>query len=86
MLQDSPSFLHVGDSAMYERCVKEAVEMKWLSRVPERLKEAKKWLTVPDESFLWTELPNGYRMTSLSDACYGDVEQRWILIHSEQAA
>lgn len=40
-LQDSPSFLHVGDSAMYERCVKEAVEMKWLSRVPERLKEAK---------------------------------------------
>jgi len=85
-LQDSPSFLHVGDSAMYERCVKEAVEMKWLSRVPERLKEAKKWLTAPDESFLWTELPNGYRITSLSDACYGDVEQRWILIHSEQAA
>ena len=85
-LQDSPSFLHVGDSAMYERCVKEAVELKWLSRVPERLKEAKKWLSVPDELFAWTELQNGYRMTRLSDASYGAVKQRWILIHSAQAA
>lgn len=85
-LQDSPSFLYVGDSAMYERCVKEAGDMKWLSRVSERLNEAKKWLTLPDESFVWTELPDGYRMTSLADACYGDVKQRWILIHSEHAA
>lgn len=85
-LKDSPSFLYVGDSAMYERCVKEAHEMKWLSRVPERLNEAKKWLMIPDESFVWTGLPDGYRMTSLSNACYGDVPQRWILIHSEHAA
>ena len=48
-LQDSPSFLYVGDSVMYERCVKEAGDMKWLSRVSERLNEAKKWLTPPDE-------------------------------------
>lgn len=85
-LKDSPSFLYVGDSAMYERCVKEAGEMKWLSRVPERLKEAKKWLSLPDESFVWTELSNGYRMTSLTEACYGGVAQRWMLIHSEQAS
>ena len=32
-LEDSPSFLYVGDNAMYERCVKEAGDMKWLSRV-----------------------------------------------------
>jgi len=85
-LKDSPSFLYVGDSAMYERCVKEAGDMKWLSRVPERLNEAKKWLKLPDESFVWTELSNGYRMTSLSEACYGGVAQRWMLIHSEHAA
>lgn len=85
-LETSPAFLYVGDSAMFERCVKEAGEMKWLSRVPERLTEAKKWLMLPDESFIWTELKNGYRMTSLSNALYGDVQQRWILIHSEHAA
>lgn len=85
-LENSPSFLYVGDSAMYERCVNEASELKWLSHVPERLKEAKKWLLIPDESYLWTELGEGYRMTRLSDACYGEVAQRWILIHSEHAA
>ena len=85
-LEASPSFLYVGDSAIYERCVKEAGEMKWLSRVPERLKEARKWLILPDESFIWIELSDGYRMTSLSDARYGQVSQRWILIHSEHAA
>ena len=85
-LKDSPSFLFVGDSAMYERCVTEGGELKWLSRVSERLNEAKKWLIIPDESFVWTELGNGYRMTNLSDASYGNVNQRWILIHSAHAA
>lgn len=85
-LKESPSFLYVGDSAMYERCVSEAGELKWLSHVPERLKEAKKWLLIPDQSYVWTELADGYRMTGLTDACYGDVAQRWILIHSEHAA
>lgn len=85
-LETSPSFLYVGDSAMFERCVKEAGEMKWLSRVPERLTEAKRWLMLPDESFIWAELGDGYRMTHLSNALYGDVQQRWILIHSAHAA
>ena len=85
-LEESPSFLYVGDSAMYERCVNEAAEIKWLSHVPERLKEAKKWLLMPPQSYAWTELGDGYRMTRLSDACYGEVPQRWILIHSEHAA
>ncbi len=85
-LEESPSFLYVGDSAMYERCVNEAGEIKWLSHVPERLKEAKKWLLIPDQSYEWIELEDGYRITGLSDASYGDVAQRWILIHSEHAA
>ena len=85
-LEESPPFLYVGDSAMYERCVNEAGELKWLSHVPERLKEAKKWLLIPDQSYVWTELEDGYRMTELADACYGDLTQRWILIHSEHAA
>ena len=41
LLKSAPTFLYVGDSAFYERCVKEQVTFKWLSRVPERLKAAK---------------------------------------------
>ena len=32
-LQETPSFLYVGDSAMYDACVANAGEMLWLSRV-----------------------------------------------------
>ena len=84
-LKLSPSFLHVGDSAFYERCVKEAVTFKWLSRVPERIKEARKWIERPDEDFSWISLADGYKMTTLVDARYGEVKQRWVLIQSEKA-
>jgi transposase len=84
-LEQAPSFLYVGDSAMYERCVKEAGELRWLSRVPERLNEAKKWIRTPDDQLSWTALEDGYRMAPLSGASYGDVPQRWIVIHSEHA-
>ena len=33
-LEETPSFLYVGDSAMYDACVANAGEMLWLSRVP----------------------------------------------------
>lgn len=84
-LKSAPDFLYVGDSAFYERCVKEKVSFKWLSRVPEKLKEAKKWIEQPDCALAWTPLDNGYKMTPLSDAAYGDVCQRWIMIYSEKA-
>jgi transposase len=34
-IKNAPVFLYVGDSAFYERCVKENVPFKWLSRVPD---------------------------------------------------
>jgi transposase len=85
-LKSAPSFLYVGDSAFYERCVKEKVLFKWLSRVPERLNETKRWVERPDEDFTWSSLGDGYKMTPLFDAGYGDVSQRWVMIHSEKAA
>ena len=85
-LKFAPSFLYVGDSAFYERCVKEQVSFKWLSRVPERLSEAKRWVERPDEDFTWNSLGDGYKMTPLLDARYGEVSQRWVMIHSEKAA
>jgi transposase len=85
LLKSAPDFLYVGDSAFYERCVKEQVTFKWLSRVPERLNEAKQWVERPEEDFSWTPLGDGYKMTPLTDAGYGDVLQRWVMIHSEKA-
>jgi transposase len=59
-LKTSPQFLYVGDSAFYERCIKEKVLFLWLSRVPERLKEAKKWLHMEDSAFTWSPLDINY--------------------------
>lgn len=85
-LKNAPAFLYVGDSAFYERCVKEGVPFAWLSRVPERLNAAKKHLDLPDEQCTWIPLENGYSYTLLKDAGYGAVAQRWVMIHSEKAA
>lgn len=77
-------FLYVGDSAMYNNAVKQDGDMKWLSRVPENIKEAKKIVELPDDKLEWIELSNGYRMQCF-DSQYGGVAQRWVLIHSKQA-
>ena len=44
LLAEAPDFIHVADSAMYEGCQKISRSIKWLSRVPERSKEAKAYL------------------------------------------
>jgi transposase len=77
-------FLFCGDSAFYSGAVKNGGGMKWLSRVPENIKEAQKILILLDKELSWTDLGNGYQM-HMSDAQYGGVEQRWALIYSEQA-
>ena len=85
-LKNATVFLYVGDSAFYERCVKEDAPFIWLSRVPERLNDAKKHLDLLDEQCAWIRLDNGYQYTLLKDATYGAVAQRWVMIHSEKAA
>ena len=83
-LKDAPSFLFVGDSAMYENCVKKAGNFTWLSRVPETIGDAKKIISQADSDFSWIQMPDGYRITAMQSN-YGNVPQRWLLVFSQQA-
>jgi len=37
------------------------------------------------EPDLWSKIDNGYKLQEFSVDCYGIDDQRWIVIHSEQA-
>jgi transposase len=81
-LESAPSFLYVGDSAMYANCVKYGSDLLWLSRVPENMKISKNLLLQQDVD--WIELDNGYKIHAVKQY-YGGVQQRWVLVFSEAA-
>lgn len=83
-IQIDNEFLYVGDSAFYTGAVKHGGEMKWLSRVPENIKEAKELVEREEEDLNWVELKDGYRMQCFNST-YGEIAQRWTLIHSKQS-
>jgi transposase len=82
-LKEAPSFLFVGDSAMYEACVEKAEDMLWLSRVPHTNKQSKEVLDLKDQELKWQECDNGYRISLIRNS-YKEVEQRWLLVYSKQ--
>lgn len=75
----------VVDSAVYgAENLRRLGQIRWLTRVPETLAEAKRLVakTALDQM---TELPDGYaHLEVLSD--YGDVAQRWLVVYSPVAA
>lgn len=81
-LESAPSFLYVGDSAMYANCVKYGNDLLWLSRVPENMKISKELLLQQDIN--WIKLDDGYKIHAVKQG-YGEVEQRWVLVFSEAA-
>jgi transposase len=83
-LKEAPSFMTVGDSAIYDACIKEAGDMLWLTRVPERHKAAKNLLQYSDETYGWRTLSNGYKICVV-ETRYRNVHQRWAIVYSEQA-
>jgi transposase len=77
--------LFVADAAFYSaQNLASLGELRWLCRVPKTLTEARRVLAeTPPEAFLQSDLHEGYRIaTTRSD--YGGVEQRWLVVHSEQ--
>ena len=73
------------DAAWYcEANIQNSGKTKWLSRVPEKIKSAKTLTELSDKSIVWQSLGNGYKIFE-SETDYGNVAQRWVLVHSEQA-
>jgi transposase len=79
------NFKWIADSALYvkEKLLKNNGYL-WACRVPETLKEAKIVVEKSNEPIVWTEHDKGYK-TAEFESNYGEVQQRWILVYSEQA-
>lgn len=74
----------VADSAMYsQQNIKELAEkgVKWISRVPESIKEAKQ---VIEATKTMEDIGDGYSFLEYNSS-YGGVSQRWVVYYSEEA-
>jgi transposase len=84
-IKDAPTFMTVGDSAIYEACLKQTdSKMLWLTRVPETHKPVKELLRQLDSAYNWVELNEDYKI-SATETIYKDVPQRWLVVYSAQA-
>jgi transposase len=78
-------FKWVADSALYtkERLLKNN-DYVWVTRVPETITEARNLIEKTDGEISWVERGEGYK-TAGYQSSYGGIEQRWLLVFSEQA-
>ena len=84
-MKKAPNFTWVADCALYTASkLLVTQDLRWLTRVPESIKEARQWVCQPEESIAWKDLGNGYSISS-KESNYGGLEQRWILVYSQQA-
>jgi transposase len=78
-------FKWVADSALYSKeHLLRNNDYLWVSRVPEVINEARKLVRLPEKEVKWEKQTNGYKTASFSSS-YGEIEQRWLLVFSEQA-
>ncbi|MEE4376293.1 MAG: IS1634 family transposase [Candidatus Competibacteraceae bacterium] len=79
------AFKWIADSALYGKDNLLAQnDYLWLCRVPETINAAKALVSRASEEIDWIERGGGYR-TASTVSRYGGVDQRWLLVYSEQA-
>jgi transposase len=84
-LKASVEFTWVADSALYTADKLLAAEgLKWITRVPETIKAARELSMLAEAEITWEDLDKGYRVHEVASN-YGGMEQRWLLVHSDQA-
>jgi transposase len=78
-------FKWIADSALYTKDgLLKSNDYNWLTRVPETIKEAKALVQQPDEQVEWQVLNERYKIAPFSSN-YGDIQQRWLLIFSQDS-
>lgn len=77
-------FKWIADSALYGDKLLKNNDYTWLTRVPETIKEAKEIIKASSCEIEWVDQGKGYKIAPFVSN-YGGVEQRWLLIFSEQA-
>ena len=78
--------LFVADSALYSaENLPTLNHLRWLCRVPQTIKEARKLVEeIPQESFITESAPEGYRLAETKSE-YGGVAQRWVVVESPES-
>ncbi|MBN1409500.1 MAG: hypothetical protein JW969_01555 [Spirochaetales bacterium] len=76
----------MADSALYTRQgLSELSGVKWVTRVPETLKEAKTAIDTTEKSKMTpVEGEEGYFIKEMSSK-YADIQQRWLVVFSQKA-
>lgn len=80
-LKEAPSFIYVADSALYSKELLNTPDIRWITRVPETIKEAKELCQMNYEELEWQRLNDNYRVMNLNSN-YGNIQQRWQLVYS----
>lgn len=83
-LTNAPDFIYVGDSAIYANILQHSADMFWITRAPEKIKEVRTLVSIPENELNLIELSNGYSYCAVTSN-YKDVKQRWLMFFSEAA-
>lgn len=84
-LKGCPEFKWVADSALYSKDkLLKRTDYLWLSRVPETITEARELVELAEQRIDWKQSEKGYKTASFF-SYYGEIEQRWLLVFSEQS-
>jgi len=85
IVEGEPLAYHVADAAMYsEKTIQEISDkIQWITRIPEKIKAAKDLITGTSVEYMKPINENYSYMEMGSN--YGNIPQRWIVIHSQQA-
>lgn len=75
----------VADSALYSKTsLQELQGVKWVTRVPETIREAKDLINSTEKKDM-TEISDSGYSYKVMKSNYSDIEQRWLVVYSEKA-
>ena len=84
-LQGDHTPYFIADSALYTRAnIARLSNIRFITRVPETIKAVKRLYQTLSIEAMQVAKSSGYRYLSV-ESTYGDVKQRWLVVHSESA-